>query len=296
MAIVGKSVLSATKRFLPGGAAVRNFSKVNTPHTPTVAIIDCFTKRDIPIDRYGFVTRTHGEIVETIIRNIAPNAKIKRFNIEDKNGGISSQSIISSLKRICNLNKHGQKIDAVNMSFGCELPLDALSHSDGMLTRSKFKNIISDARKDPYFKEQLKEVGHLSKEGTQVFVSAGNDGPEYLNLTSLGKGAHVVGATDSKGDFAYFSETNPAVTEYNQGMFNVSPVKNKYGELQGYDITGSKKPEIPVPGNLRHSLEDERLLGYSPDKSNRPAINEMDGTSFACPKALAEYIKTHFAS
>lgn len=121
----------------------------------------------------------------------------------------------------------------------------------------------------------IKAIERISNSGKNipVFLSAGNEGEEFLNLFSLAKNVKAIGATDYNGNLADFSADNTLMSDFEQGIFNVSTVYNKNHKLAGYDITGNGR--ITIPKYMTSGKKSE-VVDYTNNPSASVIANEQD--------------------
>lgn len=179
--------------------------------TPTIIVIDeSFTKPDIDIDGNGSPDVSHGRAVANIIKTTLPDAQIHEFELKD-----------DFVKAIDKLIASGVRPDAINLSIttwdkdkGEATTIPRLAEITGLpLTRQnlgKYKKEIHEKldallKADPKTLtkreaayaatwEFSKKIQALTRHNIPIYIGAGNDGTDQINLTSLVDGTTTVGA------------------------------------------------------------------------------------------------------
>ena len=185
-------------------------------------------------------------------------------------------NIESAFNEVKNQVKNGKKINAVNMSLGINYSYDDLAFFTGIpVTQENFHLYKKDIRNffnnpdipkkveelsnsNRQAKEELdkfkliaekvtkvlKSIEETTKQGIPVYIPAGDNGPDYINLFTLANDCISVGSYNAEGKKSPFSADNKLVN-FEQGVFNITPVSHD-NLLLGYDITGSGHVEIPA--------------------------------------------------
>lgn len=196
-----------------------------------------------------------------------------------------------SLNKLNQSINQGEKIDAVNISATIGVRIDDLAKVTGLpLTRDNLKAYNNEVRN--WFKEtkihdlqwpdkNLRSVENITQKGVPVFIAAGNDGPDYVNLYSFAKGVTIVGALkeDDKTKTPY-SGDNSLVSGWARGDYPITQVKNQDGKI-GYDINADNKIDIPEENVTGHKTQDLQLVNSI----------TLIGTSNASPAFTGKYLR-----
>lgn len=251
----------------------KKYLKFDDSVSPKIAVIDDYSKNTIKIDSDKIADMSHGKVVESFIEAGLPNAQITQMSTT-----IDESSVKNALDYILN----GQeKYDAVNLSKSSDITFKDLSRFIGIKVTPKNvlqnkdeikKRLFASNHKDAeYIKDIVNSLEKLSKEGTKIYIAAGNKGNKNFNLYTLADGANIVGATKKYGEIAPFSASNMLVNRYERGSFRIKKAKDDNGQ-DGFDITQNKKPDI--------------LAFETTSKQKKPTLFDLNGTSFATPQAL----------
>lgn len=245
--------------------------KADQKPLPTFAIVDLFDKKTVDIDGDKIKDLSHGELIQSIVE--AQNAKTITFKIDEIDDKMSDlKSITTQFKELARQIREKEiQVDAVNLSYYCNTDLPTLNQfSSSQITtknihKRKHKKEIIEAlpySANTYFKDTyniIKAIEEVTAQGIPVYVCAGNHGSGHFNLLTLAKGSISVGNMDKTGDKRGFTADNSLVKRWAQGVFNISPVKDKNNTLLGYDITGTGKAEVPAhktSGGVSKLVED----------------------------------------
>lgn len=263
----------------------------------------------------------HGKVVEANAKLIAPNLRIHRVQVPNnpfQNGGWNVKTALKQLKKDLDA---GLEIDAVNMSFGTSIPIERLrqdlklpeltaqnihkyrTHILKNFDRIQFRSdleiatlgLVDRGNVKRYVKETIDLVEQIA-ERKPVYLAAGNDGPNYVNLLSLAKGVITVGAVDAKDRATPYSGNNGLITKWAKVDKRFIPVydteKKQLAGLTLHEADSLKKrallaeqePLIPmdavqmrVLGKWWHGLKDAGIRN-----------DVITGTSYAAPQVAAK--------
>ena len=259
--------LIETKNTIKDGSALARLVNWVTFRKPNVAIVDDFTEKLMDIDGDLKPDIAHGRAVEVIIKGTHKGAKsinIDASSPNPKGRGFTSKDLTKAFKDIASKVDKGEKIDAVNVSIGNDFSIEGFGpvlkklSTRGNLAENRtiIKNFLKNPDpkffKDPETINILKEkysiieaLESLTKKGVKVYISGGNGSPDKFNYMNLADGTINVGATNATGTKMPYSADSKIINKFAQGTKSVTPVVKKK-LLQGYDITGSGKVEVPV--------------------------------------------------
>lgn len=152
----------------------------------------------------------------------------------------------------------------------------------------KFKSIIGN----PDFFDTFRRLEDLSAEKIPVYISAGNEDPNStmsntVNLYNFVKNATVVGALDKNGNKTAYSTDNSLVTRWEKGSFNITQIRDKSGNIMGYNISDGDNVDVPV------SQTTGRPAKGNPFKKAL-LINTLEGTSYSTPEANGKDLRLKF--
>lgn len=266
---------------------------------PKVAVVDVDRENTILVDADDKADLTHGRLVELTLKDaLGSNAdKVEILPVR-----LSSQKANVAAAEITKLAEGSVRLDAVNLSQSIEVPLSLLQEGLNMndLTTqnlaAKRADVLDGLRKlaatpegsgtaneerlAAYWQSADMIIQAMNKFNSQtaVFIGAGNRGAESINLLGLTDrpNTFVVGANNTTGkpiaDFSTTSLNNRTALGVN--AFTPIYAADKT-TLIGVDVTGDNKPDI-TPQEVTGS-------SFVPGRT-------IDGTSYATPRALAEYL------
>lgn len=192
---------------------------------PRVAVVDSFDRG----------ATSHGNLVSAVLRQQLPHAQIIPFPVERKPGYLA---IGEALQGVAQAVKGGLKLDALNLSMGTMRPLsdmrgDVLA-GQHTVNSTPMAQLLAEAEHHPTdptsAQEQeplsavaggLKALQELVKKGIKVFIAAGNNGAENVNVFTLAPGVHSVGALTPQGTPWERSGKNSWVTGWAVGEHDV---------------------------------------------------------------------------
>lgn len=265
----------------------------------------------------GFVS--HGHIVEAHARLSNPDINIYRVQVPYQTRlGQTFYDVRTALRVLKKDLDTGKPIDAVNLSFGLSIPLERirkdlklpnLTAENLPLYREtilkEMKNIKLDKLPElsglgflkrgqkSYLQDTITLLEQIAQK-TPIYLSAGNDGKDCLNLFSLAKGVTTVGATDTEPGVAEYSGKNGFVRKWAQATRRLLPIKTRDGKLAGFALTQDNHPKrfayvsnrqvlIPLDalrmrwwGRWWAGLKGAFVVNY-----------RLSGTSFAAPQVAA---------
>lgn len=261
---------------------------INKP--PTVAIIDNYDPYSInPPEGEFFPGVTHGNVNEAIIKAECPAANIKRFKVHEDIFGLHPTEIYQHFKPI----KENPDINYVNISIEYNNQMSDIVKDSGMkITKEDFKNseIITELKaiidkKSAPASVLIDGIQSIADSGKKVYIGAGNDGLDGINLFSLAKDTNSVGALEKDGKTkAFYSADNPLIHEENWevGNYDVNAVFDIKGQFRHYELASTDFKTI-LPDNAVRSKT--RKIGNS---------MKMAGTSFAAPRKLGKDLREKF--
>lgn len=243
---------------------------------PVVVVVDRFggaefgfPRVDIDGDGAGDIASdkgdlAHGEVIAKFVEALLPEAKIIRVSWPVRHLDADTSDGVAVLEELSRLKKAGYRIDAVNLSMSPPVPLtfDRLSEIVGTEITPEnvrdhklgaFLKLLSWAATDPE-KDVIKALAgaafrvmtamtQLSDTGVKVYVSAGNNGPNSINLYAFARGVTTVSAVDARGVESEYSCRSSLNERSARGDFNVREVFAG-GRVVGLDFTGDGKVDI----------------------------------------------------
>ena len=279
-------------------------STLEKTNLPLVAIISNFDQKVVDIDGDNEPDLSHGDTVSRIIKGFYPKVHIKPVKIKsNEDGSYDMNEPISRLKELSELIDKNEPVKAVNLTLGQEVSINALreltklplnqenlkDHKEQIcewikkptipLAIKTIMDIGNPGKSDrlvqefKIYNEVIESIEKITKKGIPVYISAGNQGPEFFNILILAKGAIPVGMQDTQGRTNPFSANNSLINRYEQGVYNISIVNNKDGSIAGYDITGDNKPEV-LPNEV--SGKEPVIKAYLGKKVNDILATEED--------------------
>ncbi|WP_373532120.1 hypothetical protein [Vampirovibrio sp.] len=258
---------------------------------PLLAIIDdyqtglipAFVKKPTPSSKLLLEAPTnglasHGHVVEAHAKITSPNIRIERIQAPlKKNWGKQETDIVEALQILNRRLETDKSIDAINLSFGLALPIERIQQ-DLNLPELNAQNIhrhreriLKEFDQIQFSPPLLGIKGlHLWGEGQKkyiqkamallseiarkkpVFVSAGNAGKDNINVLSLVKGVHSVGAGGIKPGLADYSADNSLIRHWAKATKRFIPIKNEQGQLMGLTLDDINHPK---KGSRNHGQE-----------------------------------------
>lgn len=260
--------LTEIKNIAQDGTAIARLSNWLSFKKPVVAVIDNFKAKSMDIDGDFIPDLSHGKVVNTVIKGNYKKANIIAFDVATKGADgkifISTKKLGNAFKNIANRIDKGERIDSVNVSLGGSVNIKTMGNAIGkdltrgniLENRGSIRNILKNPDKKffpnpktvKWFREvdtALTNIERVTQKGVKVYISGGNDGPHEFNLFNLAKGTVNVGATDALGTKMGYTADSKLINRFAQGTKSITPVYKK-NILEGYDLTGKGKVDIPV--------------------------------------------------
>ncbi len=258
---------------------------------PVVAVIDNFLK-EVDIDKDGKYDISHGRVVSYILQENNPNVKIMACDNGNSNAKATNLRILEILDYI----KTGKRIDAVNVSLAKSVTFEDLSTFIGAEITPEniceYKNQIVETLKtrsidhihsnsfeaaantDKNIAETIINLEKVIEAGVPVYIAAGNDGKDSINLLTLVDGAIIIGAKED-GAKASYSADNCLIDRWVDGTATGTLIKEN-DQIIGFDITKDGVADIK-----KNELSDESFLSEEKEIA-------LKGTSVASPRAIAQ--------
>lgn len=211
-------------------------------------------KKMIDVDGDDVLDLKHADIIEKLIKSNAPDAEIitHKAKLNDIDG-VDAQDILDKLTNILDYTKNN-KVDGINISISFDVPFELFNSGEFQFDRksfaenkTSFMNILLEELGSITPENRSKEVNEIYtmlkaaktieeivKNGTKVYLAAGNSGTDRFNILSLAQGANIVGATDAQNNKLTMSADYAGV-EFEQGSFTTIPIKEN-AQIIGYDL------------------------------------------------------------
>lgn len=183
----------------------------------TIAVVDDFTPGQ---------PQAHGRLVAGVIQARQPQWQIIPFHVQRTMGPNGPfYHIANALKSVQERLQGGLKLDALNLSMGDTLPLpeqpasaqailNTLQQQPAQGPLSRFENTPTAIALEGV--STLSEIA--SRHKVPVFVAAGNEGPQKLNVYLLAQGVQGVGAKEAQGSPWPESGNNPWVHQWENAV------------------------------------------------------------------------------
>ncbi len=262
-----------------------NKTEVVQKNIKNIWVVDNFEYSGVDINGDLLADVSHGFVTSSIIEKGLPFANVFKKNIfqNSSNDSVAKRLdfvLDSALKKI----KKGEKIDAINLSIGFDVPYESLSLEVGKkLTpeniKEHSKSIKSFMKRRRSFKiktrpmkrlaKVLDKMDSLSAKGVKIYVASGNSYDMKFNLLTLADDIVNVGALTKRGKKALYSDKNSLINRWEKGV--VTPKRAG----RGYDITDDGLVDVK---------KDETTALF---RINWPWLG-IDGTSFAAPRAIVK--------
>ncbi|MEI7473504.1 MAG: hypothetical protein WCK67_01890 [bacterium] len=273
---------------------------------PVAMIIDDKINKVVDVDGDNIPDVSHLTMCRKMAQAEVGSLRVIAIKIPTNEAySIEIDKLAEKINEAADLIDKGQKVDAVSISISKDMKLsligdlmdkkidscNVINHKEEMrdwmfnpkiaLKMSAIMEIQSPGSTAKLNEEFLKvskvikaiERITCSDKKIPVFLSAGNSGEEYFNLYSLARNVQTIGATDYNGNLAPFSADNTLMTEFQQGIFNVTPIKNKNNIIQGFDLLGKGKITIPV---YMTSGNKSEVSDYTNKPSSSIVANDND--------------------
>jgi hypothetical protein len=241
----------------------------------------------IDIDGDGTPDIAHGVVAAINLKSRMANARVLMVDSEASPAGSQNpqevtrqgcQGRIRAFQQLTERLNRGERLDGVNFScatagttltelgevIGMDLSPTVMAGLRGPQLqrtheeiRQRLFRLADQADRVPmddrtyryaYYGKVLQSMEAVSRRGVPIYVAAGNEGPNHLNLYSLAQGAISVGAVNARGERTVYTaddSTNPFVTRYAQGDFNIRAIRQN-GQVSGYDINGDGRVDVPA--------------------------------------------------
>ncbi len=213
-----------------------------------IVVLDDF-QNSLPCS-IGEVAGAHGAIVTKFIERNNPIADIEAVNCTNKT------EATTALKEILKRIQNGEKIDALNCSFGDETNLtqayrsllrSKAPYSKEIITSYPASKKIIDSLQEysgtnssiEKINEQRRLIEEIISSGTEVIFAAGNKAKEKLSLFSGIEGCNIVGALGKDGKIADYSASRAFTPHFEIGAVTLKAT------AEGINITGHKGADIP---------------------------------------------------
>ncbi len=198
---------------------------------------------------------SHGFIVALMAKRNNPLADVEILNTSDDNPldyGARGEMILENLQNIIDRLNGGEKIDAINMSFGQgwnlrEIFEDMFDEDINVCNRAFFADFMKcyAQKMDSFLYEERQLLEQITKHGTRVFVAAGNDGSEYY-MSYIGiDGVELVGGLASNGKVSPHSSSSRLTPHFEKFDY---PLALKRG---GINVTGLHGADFSYPEFLK---------------------------------------------
>lgn len=238
---------------------------------PCMPVIDGFKIRSQDVDGNKETREIyHGEAVVNFVKARALDTDFIKYDVTNGDSGslFSDEKIIAALQDILQRIKKGERIDAVNLSAqknnNIKNPYTRENLAD---KRSELKEQLDDITK-----QEVELIEQIVKEGTPVFVAAGNAGKNMYNQFNLAEGATNVGSTHKD------SEDNSLVNSHGKFSYDIKIISSdKEKNTTCFDYTEDIKADY-----CGEYVDPE---GFS---------NTISGTSFTTPTAAGNYLNRKY--
>jgi hypothetical protein len=268
---------------------------------PNVLVIDqtSLATAGIDLDGDGRSDRAHGTIVSDFIRSGLPNANVSNLEIPD----YEPATLTNLFNNVSSRIDGGERFNAINFSQQTFHNFNELAQVTGLPVNQQNIGQMKDQVRDRLFMlaqnpgatgqprelvekftrwvPVIQSMDQMAARGVPLYVAAGNDGPNQINLFTLAQGARVVGALDANGRFADYSANNSLINETELGNNPIVALSNRAGQIVGVDFTGDRRVDAGV----------NELSGGG---RNIDTSRQVTGTSFAAPRALADDLSRQF--
>lgn len=303
-------ILFLKKKRPPTAAIVDTFGDKNIylDHRKSVShgpLVEAFVKSKCPssiiIEKGKFLPTTEIEHEATLnkARAILENGGVDRLLFGESAKLVLDNPTIkmaADFNLVNALNEIREKIDVVNISLGVEVKITDLAKATGFPLTDK--NLIDYKDKvrlwiknnnSPMLKnlnEELESIEKFTSREIPVYVGAGNQGKERVNLFSFAKGVATVGALKEDGvSKADYTVDNSLVDKWETGDYQIKQLLNESREI-GYDFTGDNKIDLlkkDIPSNKFSLMRYIFGTNY-----------KLRGTSSSAPVAAGKYLNEKY--
>lgn len=166
-------------------------------------------------------------------------------------------------------SEDNRPINEINFSFGHDFLMkyfDTVKNGDfeSILALNEILKCTKDQKTYQTFEEisetlaTITSMEEVTKNGIDIFVSAGNEGKDYFNLLAIGKGVQGVGSLNEKGKISEFSSgRNIEITpHYELGEYKIKKTKD------GLNYTGGDWTDVKVDTKTLFPLEGKSAKDY----------------------------------
>lgn len=311
------SLLMGGKGF--DGKDFQYISKAAPPRRPSkIAIVDRFSGPENFIDLNGdrIPEIAHGEVIQKIIKRYlpaeAPEDTLVCIDIGDHGIKAALKEVLHRVETLkepidfVNFSQqtYGTTIEGLRELTGIEdLNSHTLSAHAASIRQRMFRlywgidPITTDLERN-YCEhwDVIEGLENLTALGITVYVAAGNEGPQQVNLFSLASKVITVGAGSpaimpflrSDAPEAY-SAVHSLVSIYEQGTFPVTEIRDSRNIPLGLNITGGQTIDIPLESVYNPEIRQELKRYRLPETYHSPPRGyTLWGTSFAVPRFLGQ--------
>lgn len=253
------------------------------PGGKNIVVFDSFNEKYIDLDGDTKPDVSHGELVSMQILGVLPDANLIRYNTDlaltdyvhhntdffhlDKvPADLTERLTAQGFRQLAKEIKGGLSIDGVNLSQSSDKSIQInilaaatglkLDHKNIKEHRPAIRDMIKKWATTPDPKtltpiqkdlakswQVIESIEQVTEKNIPVYIAAGNEGQDSLNLYSFAKGTTTVGALTARGGRTQYSANHAMVDKTDQGTFNVVPISQD-GRVIGYDLTGDNKADI----------------------------------------------------
>lgn len=264
---------------------------LNSNPPKNILVADNYRRITISADADFIPDVSHGYVTSNLIEQNLCNANVYKKEMSPSLAKILSnnKTTFESFATLFSaLSQKNKEFDVINLSCGIDTKIKNLSKELNLeLTaqnlaekRQEIKQAMNNYKGNfKIFEMTLDKIAQLinhldtiASKGTKIYISAGNNGKEYVNLFNLANNTINVGALDSNGEKAIYSSDNSLVNRWENGDVFFKKVEDGY-DFTGDSIADIKFSEVAIPFKLK---------AY-PFK--------VSGTSFACPRAIVKDLK-----
>lgn len=254
----------------------------------TIVIFDQFKSLGVLKNLFKFKFHnnlSHGEIVETYLRRTNPFATIKRlghkknvFEMIKYKGDLPTKLMDKRFKELEKQIQNGENIDYISISEATMCNIGDFSKHNG----EKQKRIIDKMFSGIMFATK-NILNRISKNGTRIFVSAGNEAnktKEKVNYLLAIDGVEGVGSLTKLGNKVIVAPNsasrNSVFTQhYEQRTFQGKLVKEN-DKIIGINITGQSGTDLPYNKKNKQLLRPITGTSYStPIRVGKVSLNDM---------------------
>ncbi len=184
--------------------------------------------------------------------------------------------------------------NAINISAGVSKPIRILAKRTGIedLNRNNLNEHKDQIRgyllktKDKDFSNiasSIKALEELTNKDVKVYLAAGNNGPDNVNLFSFANGVTSVGACDAKGNPLENSAQNDMINRYARGEYKITCKKDLEDKNKNKYYIDIDEKQAMLPHPYGKPLSDK---GQPPVLKDEDFPKPFQGTSYAAPTAL----------